>query len=288
MNATKLALLCIPILLSGCATSQHKTDQRINGMRRTYHLHLPSTSDPEPRPLVIALHGAFSTARQMESETQLSRLADRKNFIIAYPNGMGLFGKLQHWNAGHCCGKAAKDNLNDLAFIDSVIADIVAAHPVDTNRIYIIGFSNGGMMAQRYVAERSSTIAAAACVAGAMGGRPSRNDDFWQIPAPETPVPMLLIHSLTDESVPYHGGPPPRKPDDPREYLSVEEAVHFWTTQNHCNQPPTETGLENGALHHKRWSGDAPVELYTLKDWPHTWPPQATDLIWRFFEQQTR
>ena len=73
---------------------------------------------------MIVIHGAFSTAREMERMSGFSRLADREGFIVVYPNGIGLLGYLQHWNVGQCCGKAAKDGVDDLGFVRAVVEGV--------------------------------------------------------------------------------------------------------------------------------------------------------------------
>ena len=117
------ALVFVPLaLLVGCATTA-VTDQSANGRsydvrmdgdfdgyERTYRVHVPAGyRDGEPTPLVVVLHGAFSTSVEMEKHTGFSALADREGFAVVYPDGIGILGFLQHWNAGHCCGKAAAD-----------------------------------------------------------------------------------------------------------------------------------------------------------------------------------
>ena len=110
--------------ITGPKTYKQKMDMRYNLLRRTYHLHVPPGYDgKEPLPLVVVIHGAFDTAKGMEKVTGFSELADRENFLVLYPNGIGLFGFLQHWNAGHCCGKAADDDVDDVRFITATIDD---------------------------------------------------------------------------------------------------------------------------------------------------------------------
>jgi len=77
----------------------------------------------------LALHGAFGTAGTMERQSGFSELADREGFVVAYPNGIGLFGHLQHWNAGHCCGRAEMDRVDDVGFLRYVIRDVSSRVP---------------------------------------------------------------------------------------------------------------------------------------------------------------
>jgi len=275
---TVLGFLLIT-LAAGCAwrdpaagmTVKRPIDLRINGLRRTYELRLPEGYDPNRKlPLVVAVHGAFSTAKKMEQETQFSELADEYGFIAAYPNGMGIGGLVQHWNAGHCCGKAAKDDLDDVGFLTAVIEDVQRDFPVD--RVYMTGFSNGGMLVHRFAAERSALLSGAAVVAGSIGGRASTNEEVWRIPEPELPVPMLIMHSRTDAHVPYNGGGSSKRSDDEREYLSVNEATQFWLKNNQSGKGEEQSTKIGSNVTHRQWNGEFPVHLYTLNEWPHVWP----------------
>ncbi len=89
----------------GPKTYKNKVAMRVMLSRRSYMVHIPPNLDPlRPLPLVVAIHGAFETAKDMEKRSGFSNLADKEGFVVVYPNGIGLFGLLQHWNAGHCCG----------------------------------------------------------------------------------------------------------------------------------------------------------------------------------------
>ena len=99
-------------------------DQRVSGVRRSYYVHVPAGHDgTTPLPVVVALHGAFSTAREFERESGFSLLADRESFIVVYPQGIGLGDLFRHWNSGHCCGKARKMNLDDVGFVLAAVDD---------------------------------------------------------------------------------------------------------------------------------------------------------------------
>ena len=118
-----VTLALVVALLAGCATvgaPERLTDGSTyviempgerDGYRRSYRLHVPEGyRETETVPLVVVVHGAFSTSAEFEQHTGFSELADREGFIVAYPDGIGILGFLQHWNAGHCCGKAAADD----------------------------------------------------------------------------------------------------------------------------------------------------------------------------------
>src|SRR5262249_38802850 len=67
----------------------------VSGQRREYLLHVPPSVDAAtPVPLVISLHGAaLWPATQMEM-SQWNRVADEHGFIVVYPAGTGLLGRI--------------------------------------------------------------------------------------------------------------------------------------------------------------------------------------------------
>jgi poly(3-hydroxybutyrate) depolymerase len=70
------------------------------------------------------------------------------------------------WNAGECCGLPVTKKINDVGFLEAVIANVAARTPVNLRRVYMTGISNGGMMAYAFAAEASTHVAAIASVSG--------------------------------------------------------------------------------------------------------------------------
>jgi polyhydroxybutyrate depolymerase len=283
------------------------TDTRFNLSRRSYLVHVPPGCEhSQPLPTVVAIHGAFSTAEKFEKATGLSKLADREGFIAVYPNGIGLFGFLQHWNAGHCCGKAMDDGVDDVGFVAEVIADVRTRLHVDPRRIYMVGNSNGGMLVYRYAAERSEELAAIAVVAGTIGGEASAEAEPYRIPDPERPLATLVFHGRADDRIAYEGGRAEHTRGT-RTDIGVEESVSFWVGRNGCRRTPVTEELRQGRVVHDTWGqgqeGTA-VELYTINDWGHVWPGRyvtdqlddgdqmqgfdAAEIIWDFFARHRR
>lgn len=293
--------------ITGPQTYEQEMDLQANGFNRTYRVHVPVGYESKAAlPLVVVIHGAFDTAEGMEAYSGFSRLADEEGFLVLYPNGMGLFGFLQHWNAGHCCGKAAKDGVDDVGFIAAAIQDVCARLKVDRRRIYVLGFSNGGMMAYRFAAERSHLLAAAAALAASIGGRPSDQDPYWCIPDPQEPLPILIMHGMADQDVPFEGGQSQRR-GGPRTYWSVEDSVAFWVKHDGCTRDMKESRVYGGQVVVRSWQDcqkNTEVILYMIKDWAHDWPgtyfisklPEGHPLrsfdaartIWDFFKGHER
>ena len=220
---------------SGPKTYKNKVDIRIMGNRRSYLVHVPPVHETlYPLSLVVAIHGAFETAKDMEKRSGFSDLADKEGFVVVYPNGFGLFGLLQHWNAGHCCGKAAADGIDDVGFLTAVIEDVKGRLPIDPNRIYMVGFSNGGMLAYRFAAEKTITLSALAAVAATIGSTSSGDEPLWRMPNPAAPLPLIALHGLADEAIPAQGGVSPKRGGD-QSFLSVKGSTDFWIRNNGCD-----------------------------------------------------
>lgn len=282
MIAAACLLLCgcmsgvAPVRFASGKSETIKIDVREMGFRRSYRVHLPAGFVGYERlPLLIMLHGAFETAKSMERLTGFSELADRENFIVVYPNGIGLFGFLQHWNAGHCCGKAQKDGIDDIAFLEKVLDDVLLRFPVDQNRIYIAGHSNGGMLACMYAAEKPGRLAGLAMVSGTIGSREMKKGAWKQIVQPLSGLPVLIIHGFYDETIPYFGGPPRNHRN--REFISVADTIEFWKSVNHCRGEAEKSTENNGRISVKEWNaGTHPIVFHTIHDWAHNWPGPGT------------
>lgn len=278
--------------------------ERFDDYRRSYLLHIPEGYAPETaRPLVVVIHGAFDTAKGMEKVSGFRQLADRENFAVLYPEGIGIMGFLQHWNAGHCCGKAAEDGWDDVGFVAAAIQDASARIKIDPARIYMVGFSNGGMLTHRFAAERGDLLAAAAPMAASIGGRPSGDAPEWHIPKPNAPVSIIAFHGGDDDEVPFEGGISPNH-NNTRSYWSVERSMQFWALENGCAVKRTDEGMLEGYVQVTSWTGcqkKKEVVLYVLKNWGHIWPGRyftgslkethplknfdAAEIIWEFFKK---
>ena len=323
MSDTKYArrffLMPLMLLLAGCIatfpeipnppTGSYRVSTSItyNLSDRTFLLHVPPYyTTNTPLPLVVVLHGAFSSGSQTETETGFSALADTKRFLIAYPEGIWIFGLFQHWNAGHCCGKAASSHVDDVSFVAEVISTVRRKLSVDPARIYMAGMSNGGMLAYRFVTERANDLAAAAVVSAAIGSTTDNGMLPWRLQHPEKPFPIIGFHGLADETIPFKSAPfPPR--NGKRLFLPVTDAIDFWQNSNGCEATPVSSISNNGTSQHLAWKNcqdGSSLKFVLLEGWGHQWPApfftnqlaadhplrgfDTTKQIWEFFSRFQR
>lgn len=306
--STIVLFSCVPRLhrqnISGPKTYYRQMDYNTNGFDRSYRVHVPPGYNGRTQlPMVVVIHGAFDNAKGMEKFTGFSRLADREGFVVLYPNGIGILGYLQHWNAGHCCGKAAADGIDDVGFIAAAIEDVCQYVSIDPLRIYMVGFSNGGMMTYRFASERGDLLAAAASLAASIGGRPDAEASEWRIADPVKPLPLLVMHGMDDDDVRFSGGRSLHRKGE-RTYWSVNDSVTFWLKTNGCKGSPGISSLSKGAVQIQTWNDcqeGVDVVLYQLSGWGHVWPGpffttslaendplkdfDAVSIIWNFFKR---
>lgn len=161
---------------------------------RSYRADLPA--DPAGAPVIIGLHGGGGNPAQFARSSGLSGPAVAAGYVVIYPAGSGRRQFLT-WNGGYCCGLAARRGVDDLAFLEAVIADAVARFGVDASRVHLTGMSNGALLAEAFAATRPGFVRAVAGVAGTL--------DLAAHP-PKGAVPILHLHGTVDSRVPYEGG----------------------------------------------------------------------------------
>jgi polyhydroxybutyrate depolymerase len=280
-------------LISGRQTLVH------DGLARSYVVHVPQRVEQRgvPVPLVLVLHGGGGNADNAEMMTGFTEEAEKEGFIVAYPDGTGRFGKLLTWNAGHCCGYAMKNRVDDVGFINEMIDKLIKNYPIDPKRIYATGMSNGGMMTHRLGIELSNRIAAIAPVVATLFGDEAR---------PHYPVSALMINGMLDQHVPYQGGPPGGRFSDAWDGTPTKptlEQAAFWAHADGCMDPPEQKDDSAFVLTRYRCPAGQDVELYLIKDNGHAWPGgkqgsrmgdkpstalNGTGVIWEFFKAHTK
>ncbi|NDJ75441.1 MAG: polyhydroxybutyrate depolymerase [Chloroflexi bacterium] len=243
-----------------------------DGLTRTYLLHIPPGYDgSQPYPLVIGLHGGTGTAEQFQRSSGINAAADDLGFIAVFPDGTG---RLQTWNAGHCCGLSRRDNVDDVGFIAALIAELSAELNLDPARFYATGMSNGAMMSYRLGAELPDVLAGIGPVAGSIGGQYEAGAPEVVIPAPDEPVSVIAINGMLDEAVRYEGGLSGGVFGGTRVDISVADSIAFWVEHNNCDPDPHTETTAGGNIIRDTYSCPAGVEvvLITIVDGTHSWP----------------
>jgi len=195
---TAIGIFFVSLVLSGCGSSGNEpadNNQSVTTLTllgsRSYLLKLPGNYQQDNAyKLLLAFHGSGGRASSMQSMTQLEQYSE--DYIVAYPNSEAV-----EWNEGCDCNVAR--NINDLGFVDAVIADIQKKHHIQPGEIYAAGFSQGGLFTQNLACNRSGTFKAVAVVAASMSHQLAAYCNT------DNPISVLMIHGTADQVLPYQG-----------------------------------------------------------------------------------
>lgn len=273
--------------------------------QRKFMVHLPPDfSSDTQRPLVISLHGGSGNMVNAQGFSQLNPVSDAHDFVVAWPQGYGIAPPGFSWADGRNTS-ADQAGIDDVGFIDKLLDTLIARYSIDTNRVYLCGFSNGGFMTQRIACELPGRYAAMAALGASM------DTLLFQTCAPIKPVPMAIFNGTADPAMPYTGGPMQNPFVTP--VVPVDSTVHFWVDHNHCQTanavlplPDTFTTDNSTAELYTFTDCDcaAEVRFFKLINGGHTWPGvfvpaqeevlgntnrdiHASTELWNFFSQHT-
>ncbi len=239
---------------------------KVGTMEREYTIYRPVKADKsKPASVVIMLHGGFGTPAQAEEAYGWNALADQQGFVVVYPEG-----KSRSWNAGgECCGKANKNNVDDVWFLTQLIEQLATDENISLKNIYIAGMSNGAAMAYRYACEGEYPVAAIGAVAGSFA---------YACPKLHAPVSVVEIHGTDDQHVPLAGGKG-SKSLTPINWLGVDQTLDVFRQSDHCKSPVAN---QKGKAH---WSismceKGVKVLLITIDGAKHQWPGSKERTGW--------
>lgn len=150
----------------------------VDGDTREYWVHVPSGYDSTAKtPVVFMLHGTSGNGEKFYDGSGWKELGEEENFISVFPSswryriyvpGDGVKTTTK-WNTppdADFSFMPGETPRNDIKFLKKVILELRAKFNVDTNRIYLNGFSNGGQMAAKCTIEMSDLLAAVVSNAG--------------------------------------------------------------------------------------------------------------------------
>lgn len=287
-----------------------------NGFAHTWYEYIPPVlrGTSEPVPLLFYFHGGGCVPLYGAEQSCWHDVADRENFIVVYPQA----STDKVWNAWNDSAVPS-----DVDFVMALIEHMKTVHPIDQRRIYISGFSMGGMMSNALAAACPDVFAAAApCNAyhegyfhsyaamrpglGKGGKRPEPKDE------PPSPIrlqadrkkdeqdyrmPVFQVSGLLDKDWPV---------DDSSDIRI--RTINYWKAYNNIPAPPFrpcgcyESGLtadetlyegeDQRFLHHRWFSQDAGkpalYELFLTKRMPHALELRTPLFAWEFLKKFSR
>jgi polyhydroxybutyrate depolymerase len=279
-----LVSIALPVQADSCDFSLRGTDQTCtltwNNLSRVYLLHVPSSFVPGQSAIIFGFHGSQGSGPTF-SGASLTAKADQVGFAVVYPSATNPPNNTGIWQFDGVDSDDGSSWLwtergatppDDIGFIRQLIATLQAGLRPDPNRIYAVGFSVGGIMAQRVGIDLSDVVAA---IGSVEGGLPSYN---WSgLPNAKAPVSVIVLQGTLSPFPPcgFANSAPHSS------LASQDQVFSYWTgpQANHCELPTSSTfctGLQGSLTnvtgrYGTRCDGGTAVMLYELIGGQHAW-----------------
>lgn len=253
-HITKIFTIIISILtISMVTNAQTRKTITSEGQKREYLQYAPSDLGSK-RPLIISCHGMNQSAQyQWDALKDAKTLADKEKFVIVLPEGIN--------NGWDISGD------RDINLIKDLIAQMKKDFDIDENRVYLSGFSMGGMLTYHAMNKIPDVIAAFAPISG---------------------YPMWGFTYTGKRAIPviHHHG----TGDDVCVYSNVQRNIDELVKKNKCSSTPTITQNYGGYSHitRKEWGGGTDgvkvvlMELANKGHWISNDGLFTLDEIWNF------
>jgi len=156
--------------------------KKVSVSGRDVHVYAPSGLAPKS-PLLLSFHGMDQDPNYQQQNTHWEAVADTAGFLVVYPRG----------GTGFSTWDISGDK--DTKWVTEIIAQMAKDYDIDTKRVYMSGFSMGGMFSYHSMGKIADKIAAfAPCSGYLMGGAGTAM----------RPVPIFHTHGTTDDVVGYN------------------------------------------------------------------------------------
>lgn len=253
-HITKIFTIIISILtISMVTNAQTRKTITSEGQKREYLQYAPSGLGSK-RPLIISCHGMNQSAKyQWDALKDAKTLADKEKFVIVLPEGIN-----SGWDIS---------GDRDINLIKDLIAQMKKDFDIDENRVYLSGFSMGGMLTYHAMNKIPDVIAAFAPISG---------------------YPMWGFTYTGKRAIPviHHHG----TGDDVCVYSNVQRNIDELVKKNKCSSTPTITQNYGGYSHitRKEWGGGTDgvkvvlMELANKGHWISNDGLFTLDEIWKF------
>ncbi|MDA3927347.1 MAG: carbohydrate-binding protein [Prolixibacteraceae bacterium] len=189
-------LLAVLSLLVLSTVSIAQEDIEVGETTRKMLAYAPS-GIKDNSPLLISMHGMNQDIAYQQNQSKWEDVADENGFVVVYPAGIN-----NSWDIG---------GTSDTDFILAIIDEMAKRYSIDRNRVYLSGFSMGGMMTYHAATLIADKIAAFAPVSGYLMGGPNTNSS--------RPIPIIHTHGTTDDVVAFSG---------------VQTCLDAWIERNGC------------------------------------------------------
>ena len=286
------------------------------GFAHTWYEYVPPKlrGSREKVPLVFYFHGGSCVPLYGAEQSGWHDIADKENFIVVYPKA----SKDAMWNAWN--DDAAP---SDEDFFLALVAYMKSVYAIDETRIYVSGFSMGGMMSNAMAAAHPELIAGAAPCNAYLEGyftnretmaasranglyiceqspAPSpvrRQADAKKAARPDYRMPVFQTSGLLDQTWPIPDGNNSRiwTFDYWKAYNNIPVVPYAQGGEYESGLTADETvydGADGRFLHHRWFSRDpgrpSLYELFLAKRMPHALDIRSMEFAWAFLKKFSR
>jgi len=265
-------------------TSTHSLNPGINkltilfdGLQRELIVQLPLSFQPDKiYPVVFYFHGL--NGKKENSQLIFGPVVEAEEIIGVFPQGY-----LNSWNDGY---NEVPSNANDVGFTLYILEKLKEEIKIDDNRIYSLGYSNGGAFSF-YLAMKTDKFASIASLSASL---------FWDrtIPATTPKISVFQINGELDPVVPWEGG---RSSYLPVTFKSALNTAKVWAAHNGLNDNPSLIEQRNDLTVYSFKEVTIPYEikLYNLHQTTHDIGThryinsgQCNIDIWNFFKKHPK
>ena len=155
--------------------------KKVSVSGRDVYVYAPSGL-AENSPLLLSLHGANQDPDYQQSNTHWETVADTAGFVVAYPKG----------GEGYSAWDISGDQ--DTKWISAVIDQLVKDYKLNPKRVYLSGFSMGGMFSYHAISKIADKIAAIA---------PCSGTNVYGASKAQRPMPIFHPHGTKDDVLNY-------------------------------------------------------------------------------------
>lgn len=260
------------------------------GIPRTAILVQHSRLKQARRAAIIILRGGREKGGRLKRTFSLEELARSSGAVLVYPEPL----------SGQFEAGPGPEAARDSAFIHDLIAKLLVRGIADREKVFLVGFRTGGMLALRSACEGNDALAGVAVFGASLPA------DLEASCRPLRPTPLLIVASAADPMIPFHGGTA-TLPHGKVEVLSVGATLGLFGKAAGCQGGMTTSVLPEREAHHggirahldKLDNCSTPVEAIRIEGAGHALPGLAGEagashgfaagdaagakLVWDFF-----
>jgi polyhydroxybutyrate depolymerase len=268
------AVIMLLMLTDGTGMAQgglETLDQ--HGTERVYSVRLPDNYDDTQRyPVMIALHGYGGSAIEFQTGTMLDDLVFDAGWISVFPEGINAAWYYLDEQEMLADGQYQ----NDIEFMALLLDDLATKYAIDPDRVMVVGFSNGGLMALRMGCDLSERLAGVIAIAA------NYAFELAQHCLDAEPIAEMLIWGSADEVFPFNGMAVVSD-GVMRSSFSQNQLRSYLSSRHGCQ--PEAVSVETARSTYRvlsitftRCSSGKPALLYLIGDLGHSWLPDGIEI----------